>query len=1175
MGVVWRAVHRSSGLPVAIKVMTGAKANDPAYRASFRQEVRAVAGLDHPGVVLVLDLGEVDAEAGAASDHEFVAGSPWMAMELASLGTLHEVARPLPWSRLRQVLLGLLDALGHSHSRGIIHRDLKPANILLGCMGDRSVEGPDDEGAWDGTVRLTDFGLAHAAQKVTPTHTALLTAGTPHYMAPEQFRGNWRDFGPWTDLYALGCLAWEFALGKLPFRGESILSLAFAHTVGDRPDWPEEGAAQLPPGLGDWILRLIQREPEARFQRAADAAWVLTRLEVPEELWDVIPPPGTEHHSSVAMLPPASEDFYLTVGAESAPGSAPPPSQSPLGAAAGFGGATARMEVVDEGLDELPRSGEIPPIPETWRRPGVERPSMKLRGAGLGLFGVRAVPLVGRRQARDVLWGALRDVESTGRPRALLLHGPAGTGKTALGEWLGRRAHEVGAATVLRAVHAPIPGPDHGLEAMLAAHLGVVGLESEELVERLEQLLEASGLEAEGESRELAAVLRPNEGAGPSWEDRHQALIRTLTHLTTERTVLLLLNDVGWARDTLAAVTQLLRAPRQTPLPILVLMTARDDDLAAAGTADEIDDLLDIERTSRLEIGPLPDGDRQALVAEMLGFRTGLAARIDERTEGSPQFLVQLVGDWVERGLLVPGDEGFELAPGADEGLPDDLHTVAVHRLDAALRGFGDHARPALEAAAALGSEVDLGEWTQVCLDQELTAPLGDILERLLSARLAVPTERGFSFATAMLREALERLAAEAGRRADHHRACASMLAELGTDGGERRGLHLLAGGALEDALGPLLEGARAHQERSDPRGVLALLERRTRALGSLALSEDDPRRGAGRALEAWAYRVLGNLDRAEELAASAEADGERFGHPATAAEAALVRAQVAHARGDFEASRTLHQRARLLCREAGLAREATQAIQALADVALRGGRVEDAARLFEQAGALFDRLGRSVEHADCLRARALCATRQGRSDEALHLLQTALQTYDAAGNRRGMADTLNSLAERARKDGRLADAEDGYRRALALHEATGVGGEMPRINLALLLLGLDRTADAARVLDPAIERLRAAGRRGLLGCALAAAVPCRAGERRWGSFTRTLAEARELLRAGQIAETDVAEALERGGRLARADGRSVEAADAWALAIEQWRGADRPDEAARLEAERSSIEGG
>ncbi len=1200
MGVVYRGTHAGSGTDVAVKVMTGERASDASYQAAFRNEVRAVAGLDHPGVVMVLDLGAVDDAAAEASGGALVSGSPWMAMELATLGTLHDIERPLPWPRLRQVLLGLLDALGHAHSRGLVHRDLKPPNILLGCAGDRTAAGPDGDGSWDGTVRLTDFGLAHAGEeKSSATNTELVTAGTPHYMAPEQFQGHWRDYGPWTDLYALGCLAWEFALGRLPFRGDNIVSLAFAHTLGERPLWDEERAKQLPPGLGAWIRRLIEREPSARFQRAADAAWALTRLEVPEALWEADAPVGGEHHSSVAELTPASETFYLTVdsvtpssfGGAIGDGDEDGGGLGPVGAAAGFGGATARVTTLidlDES-EELDFGGsDVPPIPETWRPPSGDRPSPQLRGAGLGLFGLRAVPIVGRRQIRDQLWGALKDAGGAGKPRALLLHGPAGTGKSALAGWLGRRAHEVGAATVLRSADAAIAGPEHGVEAMFARHLRLVGLDLDATLERLEGMLAASGVASEGEARELAAILTPADAGGAAgadvgiaWGRRHDALIAALGHLGAERPVVLHLDDVAHSDDTIGFLTRLLTGPPATTnpdgtLPVLVVATARDDDLAAmpADRAEALDAVFRADRTGRLEIGPLPDGDRRALVTELLGFDDALAARIDERTGGNPLFAVQLVGDQVARGVLVPGADGIRLADGAELRLPDDLHDVARQRLRTATADLAE-AEPAwaaLQAAAALGDEVDLGEWTQVCLDAKIAAPLTDVAERLLHAKLAVPSDRGFTFASAILRESLERSAAEDGRRADLHRACAAMLRTLGGDGAdvERIGLHLLAAGDDAGALAPLLAGARRRQARSDPGGVLALLERRDRAAARVVppLPADDPRRGAGRALAAWAHRALGNLDRAEALAAAAEGDPS----PPVAAEAALVRAQVAHARGDFEASATLHRRARLQCRDAGLEREATQAIQGLADVALRRGAAAEADELFARAADLFARQGRTVEQADNLRARALCARRLERPAQALDLLRQALALYEAAGNRRGMGDTLNSLAELARAAGRRTDAEEGYRRALALHEATGVGGVMPRINLALLLLGQDRMADAARVLDPAIDRLRRTGRKGLLGCALATSVPCRAAERRWGAFDKATDEARALLRSSSIAEADVAEALELGGRLAAFEGEPRRAADAWALAVEQWRGAGRTDHADRLASERAAL---
>ena len=111
MGAVWRGRHEASGAPVAIKVMTGHRAAEEEFRRAFREEVRAVAALEHPGIVVVLDLGEVDGEAARRSGGEIVAGTPWLAMELGTLGTLRDVPRPLAWPVMRTALLGLLSRL--------------------------------------------------------------------------------------------------------------------------------------------------------------------------------------------------------------------------------------------------------------------------------------------------------------------------------------------------------------------------------------------------------------------------------------------------------------------------------------------------------------------------------------------------------------------------------------------------------------------------------------------------------------------------------------------------------------------------------------------------------------------------------------------------------------------------------------------------------------------------------------------------------------------------------------------------------------------------------------------------------------------------------------------------------------------------------------------------------
>src|SRR5688572_26071033 len=147
MAEVWRGVHARQKVPVAIKVITSSRARHPEFLAAFQNEVQAVARLHHPSIVMIFDHGAVPAESARASGERLTAGSPYLAMELASWGALDRVRLPLKWDDLLRILLSLLDALAHAHARGVIHRDLKPGNILLSAPNDIRPG-----------LKLTDFG---------------------------------------------------------------------------------------------------------------------------------------------------------------------------------------------------------------------------------------------------------------------------------------------------------------------------------------------------------------------------------------------------------------------------------------------------------------------------------------------------------------------------------------------------------------------------------------------------------------------------------------------------------------------------------------------------------------------------------------------------------------------------------------------------------------------------------------------------------------------------------------------------------------------------------------------------------------------------------------------------------------------------------------------------------
>lgn len=259
MATVFEAQHATLRTRVALKVTRPNVKIDTRILDPFLHEVRSMASLDHPGIVRVHDFGWVDAGDWLVGDHTPGTPTTWLAMDLFEGGTARELlwSPRLEWSTIRSVLVQVLDALAYAHSWGLVHRDVKPENILL-----RGGDAPLD------AVVLTDFGLAHAGEEKSAPGQVEKAYGTPRYMAPEQLRGRWRDYGPWTDLYAVGWLGWELAQRDSPVAGMNFDDLVEVH-LGKRPRF--RPVIEVPDGFRDWINVALSVDPEDRFQSAAEA----------------------------------------------------------------------------------------------------------------------------------------------------------------------------------------------------------------------------------------------------------------------------------------------------------------------------------------------------------------------------------------------------------------------------------------------------------------------------------------------------------------------------------------------------------------------------------------------------------------------------------------------------------------------------------------------------------------------------------------------------------------------------------------------------------------------------------------------------------------------------------------------------------------------------------------
>jgi tetratricopeptide (TPR) repeat protein len=1204
MADVWRGVHPGQDVPVAVKVVTAAKAREPRYLASFRSEVRAVARLHHPGIILVFDHGEVDEEAERASGGRLTAGSPYLAMELASQGTLADLDLPVPFSSLVTCLLALLDALAHAHARGVLHRDLKPGNVLMGSPQDLRPG-----------LKLTDFGLAHALDRWDSRDDKSHVTGTPIFMAPEQFRAAWRDFGPWTDLYALGCMAFLFSSARPPFVG-NVTELASQHCRDHAPrvSLPEG----YPAAFSSWVGRLLEKEPGRRFPTAADAAWSLVNVawawrhgqglpgatplgerEYTEPLGLRLPPAAPPPHEDVRWL--ASGELSLAATPRTGGGNLDLSGETLLvGNAGGSPGldddATVRIPelaraapapvVVPErtaprGSTSSPVPGH-PPIPPSWRRAGVTRPMPRLKGAGLGLYGLRAIPLVDRDQARDACWQALCDVHATGRAHLVLLRGPAGTGKSRLAEWVTERALELGVATFLRAVHAPRPGPGHGLPRMLLDRLQGVGLDRAGLATRAERFLDRLGVTEPYEWKALAELVAPAAGtdspavAEPTRihtaAERHAVVRRTVAALGRERPVVAWLDDVQWGPDALAWAHHVMANRDSHPCRVLLLLTARDDALADLPAESAVLGRLERLPGSRtVEVAPLEPHHHRALVQELLGLDGQLTEQLASRTAGNPLFAVQLVGDWVQRGVLQAGDRGFQLALNDEAILPDDIHQVWSARLAQVTARAGPGARVALELAAVLGTHVDEQEWLSACLAARVFPP-DALVDELLRQRLLVRDQGGFRFVHGMLRESAERAAAEEGRLVLHHRVAASVLQARAHAHdpvvAERLGRHLLEAGLLEESLDPLLAGARQRHQASEYGAAHLVLSLRDRAVTGLRLPDHDERVGLGWALRARICVEEGRYDDAMQYARWVREAGAHAGWKDALPDALVAAADVAYRRGDVALCREWCRQAQGLYTTAGNAAGVATALAGLGDADYHLGRFDDAGTSYQQALEVALACGDRAVEARSLWGLGYVHMWRGQFEEARACFQRQHAAQEILGSRFGMAQATNALAELARVSGELEEAERRYRESLAMVEAIGSTGRVTaHLNVALVLLerGHWEEVDAElRSVWDEMERGDDSAAR-VLAHAQALVLAVVAGDGK--TCDDALGRIAGMLAEKQLRSADVATVLGMAATQAQSRGDAPRAQAAVELATSQWTAMGRPDKVIELKA--------
>jgi tetratricopeptide (TPR) repeat protein/tRNA A-37 threonylcarbamoyl transferase component Bud32 len=251
MGIVYKARHLKLKRIVALKMIRDGKWADPLEVARFRTEAEAAARLTCPNIVQVYDVGEAG-------------GLPYCALEFVAQESLAQRLRgtPVPAKDTARWLTTMASAVQVAHKAGVLHRDIKPGNILF---------------AADGTLKLTDFGLAKLLDEVGQTRSREIL-GTPSYMAPEQATGQRDKIGPATDVYALGAVLYECLTGRPPFRAATIPA-TLKQVENDDPVRPSRLNPQTPRDLQTICLKCLSKRPEKRYPSAAALAEDLERFQ--------------------------------------------------------------------------------------------------------------------------------------------------------------------------------------------------------------------------------------------------------------------------------------------------------------------------------------------------------------------------------------------------------------------------------------------------------------------------------------------------------------------------------------------------------------------------------------------------------------------------------------------------------------------------------------------------------------------------------------------------------------------------------------------------------------------------------------------------------------------------------------------------------------------------------
>jgi tetratricopeptide (TPR) repeat protein/predicted Ser/Thr protein kinase len=1053
-GRLFRAEDRRTGQQVACKLSSE---QGPAAQARFTREAALLSALDHPGIVRLLDHG----------DHQ---GSPYLILEWLDGSSLAAALEPGPFppAEAIRVIQRAAEAAGEVHRKGFLHGDLSPANVML--------VGPDRD-----RIVLIDFGVG------LPGPSPEDRWGTPGYMAPEQAAGE-GQVDARADVFALGCLLFRCLVGRGPFVGATLAAILAKVLI--EPVAPVSSLVPgVDPALDAVLARLLAKDPAERPPDGAAVARELAAL--------TAAPPGEPRRVSLTRrelrsrtLLLSGQDATLAAGANLGPpvrladgkllwllDDWSTAAERAARVALELHGRGARGVVVATGRAVAGRQtpeGDAVDLAITLlqaaeRAPG-PGPLIDEATAGLlaGRFAVEEGPggwwLLGESRGLSSLLGRpspfvgrsdeLRTIEDTFRqtlagqgPRAVLVLGETGAGKTRLArEWL-RQLNDRARCWIARGDPLSAGSPFGLLGQLLRSALGLREgdpLDAHRRALRDRTLALVGEAQADRVAEFLGALLgipfpasvqlrAAREDAVLMGDQMLRAFLDWLRAEASLRPILLLLDDLQWG--DLPSLRYLDAALRQEPgLRLMVLALADPEiDLIFPGLWGQTDPL-------RVELGPLSAEEGLEVARNVAGSREEQAREelreLVERSGGHPFFLEELLRARAKGGV---GE--------------DPASALAV--LSGRLTGLSPEARRALRAASCFGRVFWAGGVGEL-MGLDPKQPLEELQEEELIARRPrsrFPGEEEYAF-----RQALVRSAAYATLTSDDLRLGHALAGRWLERQGERDPAvlaeHFARGGEARQAANFYRIAAAQALDGNDLVGVVAQAERglRSGARGPLA--------GELRLLQAEALHWQGELESSERCAEEAL---ERLspGAPPWYLAAGLL----------ASLSARLGRATRL--QELGLLLHASPAAPpcdarqiALAQTAIHlifAGQVRFARALLADLGEPPRSDEKPGVAAWIHRARAHLATADGDLPGGLLWTELAVGCYRLAGDLRNTCSQLANAGSARNEVGCYEEAEGMLREAEKLAERLGLrpGRAAARLNLGITLASLGRLEEA------------------------------------------------------------------------------------------------------------------